>query len=47
MSVNYLYAAYNHYGDLIADGYSIRGIESKCWKLGYDEDEYFIARVSA
>ena len=42
-----IYAAYNKYGDLIADGASYESCGKAAHAKGYFDDEFFIVRVSA
>lgn len=45
--MNYLWVAYNGYGDLVAEAYSYESLMSRIRNRGYDEDECFIGRVSS
>lgn len=44
--MNYLYVAYNSYGDLIAESCSYNALLRKIRGAGYFEDEVVIGRVS-
>lgn len=45
--MNYRYVAYNRFGDLIADSYTLSCLFARLKALGYDEDECVIGRASA